>query len=61
VQDGTRRDHSFRQRQHEWYLRELRRSGGDYLVLEGSVAQRTAQAIAALVLQELPTHPAEDE
>jgi NadR type nicotinamide-nucleotide adenylyltransferase len=48
VQDGTRRDEAFRTRQHEWYLRELRRSGANYAVLEGTVADRTARAAADL-------------
>lgn len=48
VQDGTRRDETFRKRQHEWYLRELRRSGADFAILAGTMAERTARATAVL-------------
>lgn len=40
VQDGTRRNPVFRQRQQDWYERELRRRRIQYEVVEGSVAAR---------------------
>ena len=40
VQDGTRRDAGFRQRQHEWYLRKL---GVNHVLVRGSVQDRLNQ------------------
>jgi hypothetical protein len=40
VQDGTRRDAGFRQRQHRWYCSVLEARGVPYVVLEGPVTQR---------------------
>jgi NadR type nicotinamide-nucleotide adenylyltransferase len=40
VQDGTRRDAGFRQRQHRWYCSVLEARGVPYVVLEGQVSQR---------------------
>jgi len=40
VQDGTRREPSFREHGHAWYLRELGRRRTRYLVAQGSVDQR---------------------
>jgi HTH-type transcriptional repressor of NAD biosynthesis genes len=48
VQDGTRRDESFRQRQHDWYMRELERRGIVYQELEGPLSTRIACAMRAL-------------
>jgi len=48
VQDGTRRNAAFRLRQHAWYLATLERAGVDYLVVEGSVAQRVEAVLALL-------------
>jgi HTH-type transcriptional regulator, transcriptional repressor of NAD biosynthesis genes len=48
VQDGTRRESSFRERQHAWYLRELARAGTRFSVVGGSIAARVAQALAVL-------------
>lgn len=48
VQDGTRRDAHFRQRQHEFYLRELGARGGRWLLLEGPLETRLTQAQRAL-------------
>jgi len=42
VQDGTRRDESFRQRQHVWYETELADRGVAYVTARGSLAERTA-------------------
>lgn len=42
VQDGTRRDEAFRNRQHAWYLNRLRQSGINAIELAGSVDQRIA-------------------
>jgi HTH-type transcriptional repressor of NAD biosynthesis genes len=48
VQDGTRRDAAFRQRQHAWYLAELERRGLPCGVLRGPLARRLEQALALL-------------
>lgn len=48
VQDGTRRDLAFRDRQHAWYLAELERRGLPYELLAGSLGQRLARAAALL-------------
>lgn len=40
VQDGTRRDVEFRQRQHRWYCSVLEARGVPFMVLVGPVAQR---------------------
>jgi len=48
VQDGTRRDAAFRQRQHAWYERELARRGAAYDVLIGTVEERCARVRAVL-------------
>ena len=42
VQDGTRRDNSFRMTQHAWYERELHERGIAYLEAVGSIAGRVA-------------------
>jgi len=52
VQDGTRVDAAFRQRQHAWYCAELDRRGVAYTLLEGALATRVAHAA-----QVLNTHP----
>lgn len=44
VQDGTRRDEAFRQRQHAWYVRELEMRGIAYTLLKGDTWQRLANA-----------------
>lgn len=48
VQDGTRRDEAFRQRQHQWYLDELPARGVPFIVLEGPFDQRIARATQVL-------------
>ena len=48
VQDGTRVDAAFRQRQHDWYCAELARRGVAYTLLEGSLDARVAQATRVL-------------
>jgi NadR type nicotinamide-nucleotide adenylyltransferase len=48
VQDGTRRDAAFRERQHRWYLKTLDRAGIAYTVLHGALEARVAQACARL-------------
>lgn len=49
VQDGTRRDAAFRQRQHVWYLDTLERAGVAYVILRGSVEERVVTALDVLV------------
>lgn len=39
-QDGTREGNGLRERQHEWYLRELAERKIDYEILEGSLIER---------------------
>ena len=48
VQDGTRRDAAFRDRQHRWYLDTLDRAGVRYRVLEGRLETRLDAARAWL-------------
>lgn len=48
VQDGTRRDPAFRERQHLWYQRVLAARNIDAIALEGSVQARIEQVIVAL-------------
>jgi HTH-type transcriptional regulator, transcriptional repressor of NAD biosynthesis genes len=48
VQDGTRQDAAFRERQHAWYAAELARRGTPHLTAAGEVDQRIAQVSAAL-------------
>lgn len=48
VQDGTRRDDGFRQRQHAWYVAELTRRGVPFTVVHGPLAQRVRQVLALL-------------
>jgi nicotinamide riboside kinase len=43
VQDGTRRDVRFRERQHAWYLEQLNHRGLRYLVAERSIRDRIFQ------------------
>lgn len=48
VQDGTRRDETFRLFQHEWYLRALRSNGIEYVAVSGSPAERLELATNAV-------------
>ncbi len=43
VQDGTRQPESFRMRQHEWYLNELKQRGISYRLVTGSKEARIEQ------------------
>lgn len=48
VQDGTRQDETFRQRQQAWYVDQLTQRGIPFLRVRGSVSQRVAQILTAL-------------
>ena len=48
IQDGTRRDDSFRVRQHGWYRAELARRGIAHVDVTGSVDDRVSQVARAL-------------
>ncbi len=48
VQDGTRREPSFRDAQHAWYLRELSRRAIPHLVVSGDVPYRVARVVRHL-------------
>lgn len=48
VQDGTRRDAAFRERQHRWYLDRLDSARIPYVLLQGPLDRRMEQACAAL-------------
>lgn len=48
VQDGWRGEESFRQAQHEWYLRELKARGVNYFPLTGSFEEKVAKVKAVL-------------
>jgi HTH-type transcriptional repressor of NAD biosynthesis genes len=48
VQDGTRQQPDFRDRQHRWYLERLNAQGSRLVRVGGTVAQRVSQVIDAL-------------
>jgi NadR type nicotinamide-nucleotide adenylyltransferase len=48
VQDGTRRDDSFRGKQHDWYCAELTRLGMTWIEVRGPVQDRVDQVNLAL-------------
>ncbi|NHZ36996.1 AAA family ATPase [Massilia rubra] len=48
VQDGTRQDALFRQRQHAWYVAELTRRALPFTIVHGPLAQRVRQALDVL-------------
>ncbi len=48
VQDGTRQDITFRERQHTWYVAELARRGIPFLLVSGTIEDRMAQVSARL-------------
>ena len=48
VQDGTRRDADFRQRQHDWYLERLGRRSLQYFLAEGPLSRRVTAVMAHL-------------
>ncbi len=49
VQDGTRQDAAFRERQHRWYLQELERRGLPFRVVEGPLEARVQAVRRQLV------------
>ncbi len=59
VQDGTRRDAAFRQRQHAWYLERLARWPGPWCIAQGGLAERMRQLDAALQALVTPATPGE--
>ncbi|WOR16101.1 nicotinamide riboside transporter PnuC [Hyphomonas sp. FCG-A18] len=48
VQDGWRGEESFRQAQHEWYIRELKARGVPYISLTGTLEEKVAKVKAVL-------------
>jgi HTH-type transcriptional repressor of NAD biosynthesis genes len=50
VQDGTRQDDTFRQRQHEWYLKELDRAHVPYILVAGPAEDRCRRVVEILAL-----------
>ena len=48
VQDGCRRDDSFRRQQHQWTLQQLALQGVQPLLVQGSVEQRLQQVLQAM-------------
>jgi NadR type nicotinamide-nucleotide adenylyltransferase len=48
VQDGCRRDDSFRQAQHAWTLAQLQAQGVPHLLVRGTVPQRVAAVLGHL-------------
>ncbi len=59
VQDGCRRDDSFRRQQHQWTLQRLAEQGVQPLLVRGTVQQRVQQVLRVLqVLSGLNTSPA---
>ena len=49
VQDGTRQDIEFRDRQHAWYLAELASRGIDYTLLKGDVETRISDVLKEIL------------
>ena len=49
VQDGTRQDSAFRDRQHAWYLAELERRKVPFLLVTGSMQERVEQVCERLL------------
>lgn len=50
VQDGTRSDEKFRQRQHDWYLETLKRREVNFNLLTGGLESRKHQILKYLAL-----------
>jgi HTH-type transcriptional repressor of NAD biosynthesis genes len=50
VQDGTRADETFRQRQHAWYLKTLTERKINYEILTGGLEQRINQVVQKINL-----------
>ena len=48
VQDGTREGNGFRERQHEWYLKELEERNIRFTLLTGTLEERIAQVRSEL-------------
>jgi HTH-type transcriptional regulator, transcriptional repressor of NAD biosynthesis genes len=48
VQDGTRQDAAFRDRQHQWYCEQLAALGMAYTVIAGPLVDRVDQAVQLL-------------
>jgi HTH-type transcriptional repressor of NAD biosynthesis genes len=48
VQDGTRRDDSFRMRQHQWYVEQLTQRNIKFTAVHASVSERVDQIISSL-------------
>lgn len=48
VQDGTRKDHDFRQTQHDWYVAQLNQRRWAFTALAGSLEQRVSAAVDVL-------------
>lgn len=57
VQDGTRQDPAFRDRQHAWYRQALQARGIAYVSAHGSLAERLAQVTQALRSHQPGTAP----
>jgi len=55
VQDGTRQDASFRERQNAWYINELNRRGVPFLQVTGGLSERIAQVSQRL--NPVTSHP----
>ena len=60
VQDGTRRDETFRWRQHAWYVAELERRGVAYTLLDGDEQARVSKAALVLRGSRQIAHPLPD-
>jgi HTH-type transcriptional repressor of NAD biosynthesis genes len=50
IQDGTRRDESFRDRQHSWYMEELVIRKVSWIMVHGSIAERIGQVSQMLAV-----------
>jgi NadR type nicotinamide-nucleotide adenylyltransferase len=54
VQDGTRRDAGFRERQHAWYVEELGRRGIPWIAVRGPLPTRVRHLVDALAIGSVP-------
>jgi nicotinamide riboside kinase len=48
VQDGTRQDEAFREKQQGWYKKTLKAQGINYILLSGPIDARIAKALSVI-------------
>jgi HTH-type transcriptional regulator, transcriptional repressor of NAD biosynthesis genes len=55
VQDGTRQDSAFRDRQHEWYCERVAALGMPHLLVSGMLGDRLENAVSVLEEYQIPS------